>query len=302
MRTMRRKEHPREEPPVRRRDPAPSRWEYRAQRLLLTPSLRFMLRFGLPAVIVAGLTGAWLADADRRAAIAGTFHDLRHDFEQRPEFIVTTAQVEGCSDDLAAAVLDQLALDLPQSSFDLDLDAARTRIEALDAVKSADLRVRSGGTLQVVVTEREPAAVWRTEAGLMLIDEDGHRVAGLVARADRADLPLIAGRGAARAMPEALQILAAAHPLEPRIRGLVRMGQRRWDMVLDRDQRLFLPATDPVRALERFLALDHAQDILGRDLTAVDLRLADRPTLRLTAHALNEERRLRGLGPVETMP
>jgi cell division protein FtsQ len=246
------------------------------------------------------VAGLYLADADRRAAITGVFTDIRDKFESRPEFQVTLASIEGCSPELAEAVRARLGLQLPQSSFDLDLDAARMRVEELDAVKSAELRVRSGGVLQVVVTERDPVAVWRTEAGLTLLDETGHRVAGLHARTDRPDLPLIAGEGADRATAEALTLLAAAGPLAPRIRGLVRMGERRWDIVLDRDQRILLPGQNPVRALERLLALDKAEDILARDLLAIDLRNDARPTLRLTPFALTDLRRRQGQDTVET--
>lgn len=286
--------------PVLRRDPAPSRWAYRMQRVMLTPYLRALLRVGLPSFAVLFACAVYISDEDRRAGITAVFTDLREKFEQRPEFMVTLASVEGCSQDLADAVRARLNLNLPQSSFDLDLEAARARIEDLDAVKSAELRVRSGGVLQVLVTEREPVAIWRQAEGLTLVDETGHRVASLIERADRADLPLIAGEGADRATPEALALLAAAGPVAPRIRGLVRMGERRWDIVLDRDQRILLPEDNPVRALERLLALDHAQDILARDLAAVDLRIAARPTLRLTPYAMNELRRARGLEIVET--
>ena len=254
-----------------RRDPAPSRWAYRMQRVMLTPYLRRLLRVGLPSLVLLAACGLYLANEDRRAGITGVFSDLRAKFESRPEFRVSLASIEGCSPDLAEAVRARLNLNLPQSSFDLDLDAARARIEQLDAVKSAELRVRSGGVLQVLVTERQPVAVWRTEAGLTLVDDTGHRVAGLHARTDRPDLPLIAGEGADTATTEALQLIAAAGPLTPRLRGLVRMGARRWDIVLDRDQRVLLPSENPVRALERLLALDHAQDILARDLAAIDL-------------------------------
>ncbi|MFZ1340104.1 MAG: cell division protein FtsQ/DivIB, partial [Paracoccaceae bacterium] len=114
------------------------------------------------------------------------------------------------------------------------------------------------------------------------------------------DLPLIAGEGADAATTEALALMAAAGPLTPRLRGLVRMGERRWDLVLDRDQRILLPSDNPVRALERLLALDHAQDILARDLMAIDLRNDARPTLRLTPFALNDLRRSQGIDTVET--
>jgi len=282
-----------------RRDPAPSKWDYRLQRLMLTPYVRGFLVKGIPTLVILGAVALWFSHEPNRQAVIGQLTHLRAEFEARPEFRVSLARVEGASDDLAEAVRAKLALPLPMSSFDIDLDAARARIEALDAVQKADLRVRSGGILQVLITERVPVAVWRTEEGLTLVDETGHRVAGLRARADRADLPLIAGEGADAATPEALDLIAAAGPLTPRIRGLVRVGDRRWDLVLDRDQRVMLPEKNPVQALERLLALDHAQDLMNRDILTVDLRSDHRPTLRLTRKALADIRRAQGLETVE---
>lgn len=282
-----------------RKDPAPSKWAYRVQRWMLTPYVRSFVWKGLPMLILLGAGAVWLGHEPNRQAVIGQLTHLREEFEARPEFRISLARVEGASDDLAEAVRLKLALPLPMSSFDIDLDAARDRIETLDAVQKADLRVRSGGVLQVLITERVPVAVWRTDDGLTLLDESGHRVAGLLSRADRADLPLIAGDGADAATPEALDLIAAAGPLTPRLRGLVRVGERRWDVVLDRNQRILLPEQNPVQALERLLALDHAQDLMNRDILTVDLRSDHRPTLRLTPNALAEIRRAQGLEIVE---
>jgi cell division protein FtsQ len=281
------------------RDPAPSKWAYRKQRWLLTPYVRTFLVKGLPTLAILGGITLWFSHEPNRLALIGQLTHLREEFEARPEFRVSLARVEGASDDLAAAVRAKLALPLPMSSFDIDLDAARARIEALDAVRKADLRVRSGGILQVVITERMPVAIWRTEDGLTLLDESGHRVAGLLSRADRPDLPLIVGEAADAAAPEALDLIAAAGPFAPRVRGLVRIGERRWDLVLDREQRVLLPEDNPVQALERLLALDQAQDLMNRDILTVDLRSDHRPILRLTPHALAEIRRAQGIETVE---
>lgn len=281
----------------RRADPAPSYWAYKMQRLWLTPLFRALVRVGLPVALVAATLGAVAMDEGRRAAIAGTYDDLRARFQARPEFRVELVAIEGASPDLADAVRARLGVKLPASSFDLDLDALRQKAEALDAVASAELAVRAGGTLQVTITERDPALIWRQDGGLTLIDATGHRVAGLQSRTDRPDLPVVAGEGADAAAAEALEILDAAVPLLPRLRGLVRVGERRWDLVLDRDQRILLPDALPVQALERLLALDLADDLLARDLAAIDLRNARRPVLRLAEHALTESRRARGILP-----
>jgi cell division protein FtsQ len=114
---------------------------------------------------------------------------------------------------------------------------------------------------------------------------------GMIAeRVDRSDLPLIAGDGAKDAIDEALALFAAAAPIAPRVRGLVRMGERRWDMVLEEDARILLPAQGAVAGLERVIALHQAQEMLDRDIAIVDMRLGVRPTLRLNPPALTQLR------------
>lgn len=278
-----------------RRDPAPTKWAYRMQRLWLTPLFRLGFRLGVPVLLLVGATAIVLADAGRREAIAGSFADIRQRFENRPEFMIELVSITGVTPELADAVRARLDLSLPKSSFEIDLTAAQSRIQELDAVARADLMVRSGGVLEVRITERVPVVVWRTEMGTELLDDTGHRVATLAARTDRADLPLIAGEGADAATPEALALIAAAGPLAPRLRGLVRVGDRRWDLVLDRDQRILLPAKKPVAAIERLIALDKAHDLMGRDILAVDLRNEQRPVLQLTPYALNQRRGSQGI-------
>lgn len=285
------------EPPLTRaqapRDPAPSLWAYRMHRLWLTPMVRRLARVGLP--MLAMVTGVvwYVSDEARVLALTEQVSELRRAVEERPEFMVRTMAVDGASPELDAAIRAALAIDLPRSSFDLDLPAMKREIELLGAVAGAHLRIRPGGVLQIDVDARQPAVIWRSRAGLTLLDAGGHAIALAHDRTDWPDLPLIAGQGAERAVPEALALLAAAAPLAGRLRGLVRVGERRWDLVLDREQRVMLPAREPVPALERLIALDEARDILGRDVTHVDLRDPARPILRLSDAAVEDLRRIR---------
>lgn len=277
-----------------RRDPAPSRLAFRLQRLWLTPLVRSVTRIGLPVFAVVLGLGLWLGDDGRRADIVAKYEDIKTQIQNRPEFRVSLLKIEGAGPEVDAAIRAMLPMHLPASSFDIDLAAYRETITRLDAVADAALVIRPGGTLQVTVTERTPAILWRTPTGLEMLDAGGHRVATLIDRAARPDLPLIAGEGADAAVPEALAVLRAAQPILNRARGLVRMGERRWDLVLDRDQRILLPAADPVRAVERLIALDTAEDLLDRDFTHLDLRNQNRPTIRLSAQALEQFRAITG--------
>lgn len=284
MRSLGRADRRHAEPaPAARRDPAPSRLAYRIDRLWLTPMFRLAVRVGLPVVLSVSLAAGYLADDARRGALVRSLADLRESVENRPEFMVRLMAIDGASAPVSAAIRKMLPVALPASSFRLDLEALRAEIQKVDAVASADIHIRKGGILQVTVTEREPVILWRTDTGLEMLDATGARVATLLDRAVRSDLPVIAGAGADARVAEALAILAAADPIQARIRGLVRMGERRWDVVLDRDQRILLPEQEPVEAVRRVIALDQAEDMLGRDLTVVDLRNQNRPTIRIAA-------------------
>lgn len=265
------------------RDPAPSRIAYRIQRLWLTPFVRRAVAYGLPVLVAAGVAGALLSSADRRAAAVQWVTDVRNDFEQHPMFMVHMMAVNGVSEGLAEKIRETASVDFPQSSFDLDLYAMQLRIADMDAVADVKIQVRKGGVLHVDVEERIPAIVWRGRSSVELLDISGHRVAKVPARASRPDLPLVAGVGADKAIPEAIELFQAAGPILDRVRGLVRMGERRWDLVLDRDQRILLPENNPVAALNRVIALDGLQDMLARDVASVDMRLSQRPTLRMAA-------------------
>lgn len=278
----------RKKPIAGRPDPAPSRWSWRMQRLMLTPGIRLALRAGVPFCITLALGTWYLSDEARRGAIETAVAEARASIETRPEFMVNLMAVDGAKDELASYIRETLPLDFPVSSFDLDLDAMRAKVTEISAVKTASVRIRPGGVLQIDIEPRKAVALWRNEDGLALVDENGIYVAAATSRYARPDLPLIAGEGADKHVAEALDLIQAAAPLGERLRGFVRMGERRWDVVLDRDQRILLPSEEPQRALERVLALESAQDILTRDVARVDMRLARRPTVQMTNEAAEE--------------
>lgn len=278
----------RRKPQDARPDPAPSRWSYRMQRLMLTPGFRLFLRAGVPMALSFAVGSIYMADEGRRDALNLAIADMRNQIETRPEFMVNVMAIDGATASVDEDIREILPLDFPVSSFDLDLVAIHDTVRELPAVRDASVRIRTGGVLHIDVTERVPVVLWRNAEGLELVDETGMAVRPALSRADHPGLPVIAGAGAPAHVAEALRIVRAAGPLAPRLRGLVRMGERRWDVVLDRGQRILLPEAQPVQALERVIALDHVQEMLERDLAAVDMRLAGRPTLRMNATAVEQ--------------
>ncbi|MGB7319180.1 MAG: cell division protein FtsQ/DivIB [Planktotalea sp.] len=272
----------------RKSDPAPSRWSYRFQRLMLTPLFRFSLRVGVPFALTCSLGLVYLSDEARRTELQDVIADMRASIEERPEFMIKLMDVSGASEEVIAAIHEIVPISFPVSSFDLELPEIQRTVQGLNPVRRADVRLQPGGVLQIVVDERETAALWRTRDGLFRIDEEGVYIGLALDRSDHPTLPILAGEGADEAVTEAKALMQIAAPLGSRVKGLVRMGSRRWDVVLDRDQRILLPEEGALRALERVIALDQVQDVMDRDLARVDMRLAHRPTIRMNENAVQE--------------
>ncbi len=278
-----------------RRDPAPSRIAYRIHRLWLTPSVRFAVKVLMPATL-ATVLAIWYIDGEAiKRALLGNVETVRRFVAERPEFMIRFVSIDGASDELSDRIRKILPVRFPVSTFELKLDEIQSAVESIEVVASVELHIRPGDILHIAVTEHIPVAVWRLDDALMLVSPEGRITASLSRRGERADLPLIAGEGADAAVSEALAIVAAAEPLVARLRGLVRIGERRWNVVLDGDQRIMLPETGAVVALEQVIALHQAQDLLDRDVAVIDMRNPRRPTVRMRPEAVEEMRRIRAL-------
>ena len=263
-------------------DPAPSRVGYKIQRLWLTPIVRSGVTIGLPLIIIF-LIGLYFSKNDILSArLADVVLKAQLSIQARPEFKVELMKIDGGSEKLATSIRKSLNLQFPTNSFDLDLPKIKNQIEQMDEVKAASLFLRPGGLLEVRLDQRKPLIVWRDGPKLEMLDSEGELAGLLTSRLDRQDLPLIAGTAAKAHMFEALELYTMAEPIVNRLRGLRRMGMRRWDVILDRGQIIQLPEDNPLDALNRVLALDTAQQILNRDIVIIDMRDAARPVLRLT--------------------
>ncbi|MEL6683377.1 MAG: cell division protein FtsQ, partial [Pseudomonadota bacterium] len=165
-------------------DPAPSKLDYKWQRLMLTPGFRATVRIGMPLILIAAIVGSWYSKPENRAALAAQIAAAKQSFQDRPQFMVQRLYVSGADAETTAAVRELLPQDYPMSSFDLDLEGLRATIEALDPIKTASVRVGQGGVLEVQLIPRVPAALWRDGTLLRLIDGDGVQSGTVASRAD----------------------------------------------------------------------------------------------------------------------
>ena len=289
---------------ARPRGPGPSKLAFRLRRAWASPAVRSALLVYLPLSLLA-LAGWRIAASDVwRERIGATVAATWERLAARPEFAVRGIEVEGAKPALAALIRETIGLTPGMSSLKLDLEALRTRIERLGPVESASVRFDPAGTLVVSVIERVPAALFRRGDGqLVVVDRAGVEIGPAASREAHPRLPVVLGEGAARHIPEVEAILESAPEIVPRLRALVRIGERRWDLVLEGGLLVMLPETGFLDALEWLRRRDREERLLARDIAVVDLRLVERPTVRSTPRALEAlriERALQASGGRDT--
>lgn len=269
-----------------RRGPGVSKLAYRLSRAWAKPLVRNGLLVYLPLLLLGVAGWRVAADDELRGGIEREIVALVDRIAARPEFAVRGVAVIGGSESLQREVRRTLGIEPGVSSLKLDVEDLRRRVEDLGAVEKAAVRFDPQGTLRVSIVERIPAVLFRRdESGLVLLDKGGVEIGPAVGRAAYPELPVILGAGAPAHVGEVIALLGSAPDLVPRLRAFVRVGERRWDIVLDRDMVIKLPQRGAVDALSRVMALNYGDELLERDLSVIDMRLPDRPALRMNAEA-----------------
>jgi cell division protein FtsQ len=95
-----------------------------------------------------------------------------------------------------------------------------------------------------------------------------------------ATLPQFVGAGAERAGQGFLSLLARYPDVADNVEAAVLVAERRWNLHLKGGLEVLLPENEPERALTTLVDLNRTKKLMSRDIVAVDLRLADRVTVR----------------------
>ena len=215
------------------------------------------------------------------AVIGGHMPSVVQAVTARTGFAVDEIRVSGNRETSEIDIFDRVGLDGWTSLVGFDAGDARRRIESLPWVESATVRKIYPSTLEVRVVEREPFAIWQHGSRLSLIERDGSEIAPLSGSL-HVGLPLVVGMGAQKDAADFVERLSAIPDLSGRIRGFVRVSERRWDLRLENGITVKLPERDVARALEELLVLDRRHGILSRDIESVDLRFADKLIVKLS--------------------
>jgi cell division protein FtsQ len=164
--------------------------------------------------------------------------------------------------------------------LNFDTAAAKQRLEAVPWIRHAQVMRLLPSTLQVVVEERIPSAIWQNKGQTYVIDAEGVVLAPALREA-YASLPLVVGEGAGKSAAALYDQLLPYADLKRKLVAAIRVGDRRWTLKLASGVEIMLPDDNIGEALASLVKLDRERELFKRDIAAVDLRLLDRISVRL---------------------
>jgi cell division protein FtsQ len=204
-------------------------------------------------------------------------------------FAIDDVKVSGARETSEIEILELLGLDGTTSLVALDVEEARRKLSELPWVEHVSVRKVYPGTIEVALKERSAFGIWQHGNDLSLIEKNGSVIAPL-RDSKFSTLPLFVGRDAEVAAADVEKQFEAWPDVKARVKAYVRVAGRRWDLRLDNGVLVMLPESNVPRAMEVLARLEAEQGILERDIAAVDLRLEDRTTVRLTEGAVERRK------------
>jgi cell division protein FtsQ len=212
------------------------------------------------------------------------FKDVRDGAAVAAGFPIATVAVSGEKHLSREEILAAAGVTPRASLLFFDVADARVRLLTNPWIAEATVQKLLPDRLVISISERAAFALWQKAGRVGVIAADGTVLEPSVLPR-YAGLPFVVGTGAETRAREFLALLDARPALRADVRASVLVAERRWNLRLKNGVDVRLPEFDVEQALDRLVALERDDKLSERDITVIDLRLADRVTVRLSDQA-----------------
>lgn len=261
-------------------------WRHFVRRILISDPPRGLGTAAAVAFLLAS-AGYGVSKGGHAPEIMTQIQDVCDTAANRAGFQVSSVALTGEKQVGRDEILKFAGVTGHSSLFFLDAAAARERLKTNPWIADATVLKLYPGRLQIEIREREAFALWQKDGRVSVISADGVVLEPFIAPRF-AELPLVVGAGAEIEAKDFVALLARYPVIAGQVEASVLVAQRRWNLHLKNGIEVRLPEDDTERALQTLVGLDRDKKLLSRDIVAVDLRLADRVTVRLSDAAAQE--------------
>lgn len=242
--------------------------------------------FGLfaTAVVLIGAAVLGVVKGGHTDEVLGALSDARNAAANSVGFRITSVAITGRKQLTQDEILAVGGVNGRSSLLFLDAATARDKLKADPWISDATVQKLYPGRLQIDITERSPFALWQENGRVSVISSDGTVLEPYVARRF-VSLPLVVGKGAETRAKDFLGLLEQYPQVRSQVKAIVFVGERRWNLRLADGVDVRLPEFEVEKALATLSKMDKETGLFSRDITAIDMRLPDRLTVRLSEDA-----------------
>ena len=259
-------------------------WQ-RSLRRWLKPVIDLRLPRGLGGAVTAAFllasAGYGVVCGDLGPVIAEELRDLRDATANAFGLRITSISLAGQDHVTQNEIFHSAGVTARSSLLFLNAAAARSQLKSNPWIEEATVAKYFPGRLHIEITERKAFALWQKDRKISVIAEDGIVLEPYLT-SQFSSLPLVVGVGAERKAWELLALLDKYPALRAQVYASVLIADRRWNLKLKNGIEVKLPESEIERALDTLVDLDRDKKLLSRDIVAIDLRLPDRVTVKLS--------------------
>jgi cell division protein FtsQ len=243
-------------------------------------------RVGIAATILMllGSVGFGVIRGNHLDELIATLSDARNAAANAAGFRIASVTLNGRKQLTQDEILAIGGVNGRSSLLFLDAATVRDRLKANPWIADANVLKLYPDRLQIDVTERSAFALWQQDGRLAVVADDGAVLETYVSRRFTS-LPLVVGKGADTRAKDFLALLDRYPQVRSVTKAAIFVGERRWNLRLKDGLDIRLPENDVGNALAMLSKLDKEDHLFSRDIVAIDMRLPDRLTVRLSEDA-----------------
>ena len=236
---------------------------------------RWKLKVLIGLLIIAGLMGLYLSPVGQESVLL--CQKTWGGITEKAHWQLNQVIVEGHKRTDKKTIMNALGIDKNQAMNTISLGEMRQHLLDLPWIKEALVERHLPDTLIIRITEKTPIALWQNNQLYQPLDERGYPI-----QDDKllpADLILVVGSDAPENTLSLLAALEQVPEINALVRSAVRVEKRRWNLYLmdaENGLEIMLPETDFAMALKRLEHQNEKENLLKKNLKAIDIRLNDR--------------------------
>lgn len=212
--------------------------------------------------------------------LSSTCIEYKKSFFEKMGFRVKKVVIDGCLKTPKNVLNSAINVKLQEGIFQYDLDEIKEKLQQIEWIKDAVVYRMLPDKIYIHLIERQPIAIWQMKKKNYLLDDSGVAIYTTTLEGYE-HLPIFSGEGAPEKVSEIIQYIHSHKLIKENIVSIVRVRNRRWDLVLKNNIIVKLPEFDPSsktfeKSFKVLLYFLRNQEIKMDHIKTMDLRIPNK--------------------------